>query len=61
MPKPKKKKYLVLFTLVAYKEITATSPEEALEIAEDNPPGTTDFAADCGPEVIDRDTDNSNN
>jgi hypothetical protein len=61
MPKPKKEKYLIQFTLVAYKEVMATSPEEALEIAEENPPGITDFDADNGPEVIDRDTDNSNN
>jgi hypothetical protein len=61
MPKPKKEKYLVQFTLVAYKEVMATSPEEALEIAEENPPGITDFDAAEGPEVIDMDGDNSNN
>jgi hypothetical protein len=61
MPKPKKQKYLVQFTLVAYKEVMATSPEQALEIAEDNPPGITDFDAPEGPEVIDTDTDHSNN
>lgn len=57
---PKKQKYLVRFELVAYKEVSATSPEEALEIAEANPPSLTDFDASEGPEVID-DSDNSNN
>lgn len=63
MPKSKIRKYLVRYELVAYKEVTATSPEEALDLAEQDPPGLSDFEGNDGPEVIMEDDlpDNSNN
>jgi hypothetical protein len=63
MPEPKAHKYLVRYELVAYKEVVASSPEEALDLAEQDPPSLSDFEGNEGPEVIDTDTDtdNSNN
>lgn len=63
MPKPKARKYLVRYELVAYKEVIASSPEEALDLAEANPPGLSDFEGNDGPEVIMEDdtSDHSNN
>lgn len=63
MPKPKARKYLVRYELVAYKEVIASSPEEALDLAEANPPGLSDFEGPEGPEVIMEDDlpNNSNN
>lgn len=63
MPKPKARKYLVRYELVAYKEVIASSPEEALDLAEQDPPGLSDFEGNEGPEVIMEDDlpNNSNN
>jgi len=60
MPKPNARKYLVRYELVAYKEVVASSPEEALDLAEQDPPSLSDFEGNEGPEVIDTNTDNDN-
>ncbi len=63
MPESKARKYLVRYELVAYKEVVASSPEEALDLAEQDPPSLSDFEGNEGPEVIETDaaSDHSNN
>lgn len=48
----KTKKYLFRYELLAYKEVTASSPEEAQEIAEENPPSLSDYECNEAPEII---------